>query len=106
MKKNNEKVASNKEESEVKSEIGVKGLNSEQSERLDKSLSACQIIKNVVKTCMEMRNKLKNSVIRKLARKIVKKKKRTVCKKQRKVVRKNGAKRIVIDLNININLKN
>ena len=77
-------------------------LDSDQEERVRESLSACQIIKNVIKTRMEMRRKKGKRVVSKLAKKILKSNKKKVVKKMGKS-RPKG--RYVIDLNVNVNVK-
>ena len=76
----------------------------EQKERLDQSLNACQIIKNVVKTRMEIRNKekLMKKGVSKVARRIVKSQKKKICEKFRK---SSGNKHMVLDINLNLNVK-
>ena len=70
--------------------------------RLNESLSACNIIKNVIKTRLEMRKKQgdKQKVCkRKVAQKLVKKQKRRISKK---LGSRQESNRIVIDLNVNL----
>ena len=69
--------------------------------RLKESLSACNIIKNVVKTRLELRKKqgAKDKICkRKVAQKLVKKQKKI----GKKIVSKLGEKRVVIDVNVNV----
>ena len=82
---------------EDKSEIGI-----DMKRRLNESLSVCNIIKNVIKTRLEMRKKQgdKQKVCkRKVAQKLLKKQKRRICKKTGS---KQDGNRIVIDLNVNL----
>ena len=66
-------------------------------------LSACQIIKNVVKTRMEMRKKkLKSRVgIRKVASKILKARKARMVKHYNSRI--GQSRKLIIDLNVNVN---
>ena len=63
------------------------------------SLSIVQMIKNVIRTRMEMRNKKSNNCVRKAASKIL--------KANKKFTKKNGkvepSRQFVIDLNVNVN---
>ena len=74
-------------------------------QQLDELLSACNIIKNVIKTRLEMRKKQGekcHGIKRKMAQSLVKKTKKR-CKKQVGVV--GGKGHVVIDLNLNVNMK-
>ena len=82
-------------------------MNEEQKEHLQSSLSACQIIKNVVKTRMEMRKKHKVGAERvcELAKKIVKRSSNKFVMKPKVQVKKEiGTGRYVIDVNLNVNV--
>ena len=71
------------------------------SERDRDSMSVCDMIKNVIKTKMEIRNTKK--CVNKLAKRIVKKEKKTVIKRL-KSEGIDGNKRFIIDLNVNLNV--
>ena len=73
------------------------------SKRLKETLSNCQMIKNVVKTRMEMRQSRIRSVVSKMAKKILKSKKEKVAKKQVKCNKvAKECNNIVINLNVNL----
>ena len=78
-------------------------VSAEDSKRLKQTLSNCEMIKNVIKTRMEMRKSRMKNVVSKMAKKILKSKKGKVAKKQVKCnsVAKED-KKIVIDLNVNL----
>ena len=81
-----------------------KYISETDKKRLAESLSACQMIKNVIKSRIEMRKKMSNKskVVRKVANKLLKKRIKT----SKKVSNlKNAKNRIVIDLNVNVNFK-
>ena len=65
-----------------------------------------QIVKNVVKTRLEMRKKSGKGVLRKVVSNILKKRKRLVKSKCAKINDKIGGKRVVIDLNVNVKYAN
>ena len=90
-------------ETEGKSESIDNLLSHEDKVRLAESLTACQMIKNVIRSRMEIKKKVnrKKEVVNKLARRLVKKQKQKVVKKGSKC---GDEKRIVIDLNINVNM--
>ena len=70
--------------------------------RVEESLSACKIIKNVIKTRLEMRKRQGDKqklCERKVAQKLLKKQKQRV---QKKILSKNDNNHIVIDLNLNV----
>ena len=69
----------------------------------NKHLSGTQIVKNVIKTRMEFRRKVRKVFANKLARRIVRCEKKKVARKANKVV---TGKRFVIDVNVNVNYKN
>ena len=73
--------------------------------RLSESLSACQIIKNVIKTRMELHKKVTKPSLRKVASKILKRQKRETVKKVKQNVDKLPQRRFVIDLNVNLTMK-
>ena len=75
------------------------------SVRDKESLSAVQIIKNVIRTRMEMRKKNSKKIVSKLAKRILKSKKGKIGKKLTKVMQKKvprGDHHIVIDVNLNV----
>ena len=70
-------------------------------QRLQESLSACQMVRNVIKTKMELRKKkAKKGIdcVKKVAKKIVKKQKV-------KLAKRNKNQSLVIDLNVNLNVQ-
>ena len=73
-----------------------------QKEHNKQSLSACQMIKNVVKTHMEMRKKRQDELIGKIVKKIVKKNRLS---KMKRLLRKVLHQSVVMDLNVNIRFK-
>ena len=77
----------------------VKKVLQNQVECNAQSLSACQIIKNVIKTRMEMRKKKGKNVVSRLARRIVNINKHKIAKKLSKG---RGNQKLVIDLNVNL----
>ena len=82
-------------------------LNEDQKERLQSSLSACQIIKNVVRTRMKMRKKHKVGAerVHEIAKKIVKRSSNKIVTKPKVQVKKEGdTGRYVIDVNLNVNV--
>ena len=77
---------------------GSNGLTSVMKERLDESLNACKMIKNVVKTRLEMRKKQgdKDKVCkRKVAQKLIK-------KGRKRVLNVESQKKLVIDVNLRL----
>ena len=80
-------------------------LSESQKERLNESLSACQIIKNVVKTRMELRKKQQKPVLRKVASRILKKQKRKKCKRKIGASKIGQNRTMTIDINLNVNVK-
>ena len=79
-----------------------KCLMEEQKQRNVESLSACQMIKNVIRTRMELQKKRNVNVLRrnKLAKKLVMK------EKNRKVRKHSDSnQKVIIDLNVNVNMK-
>ena len=74
--------------------------------RNKQNLSVCQMIKNVIKTRMEMRKKKLSKGVKnasKLAKKLVKKGLKNKVKTG-KSVQKAGQKRLVIDVNFNVKI--
>ena len=97
---------SNPEKQEqVKHELIENCMTTKQKNRLSQSLSVCQIIKNVIKTRMELCKKGKSSVqcANRIAKKLVKKQKRNKFVKRCK--NEHANRNFVIDLNINLNVK-
>ena len=79
-----------------------------QRKRNAQSLAACQVIKNVIKTRMELCKKGRSNVqcLKKIARKLVKKQRQKKSVKDRKNVKsKDLSNKYVIDLNVNLNIK-
>ena len=75
-------------------------VNKDQANRLAESLSVSQMLKNIIKTKIEMRRKLKvgSNRVKRLANKIVK-------KSNAKLAKKHGKKdSLVIDLNVNVKM--
>ena len=68
------------------------------SDRLKQSLSVCQMIRNVIKTRIEIRKRKGKLGIKKMAQKILQKKRKIVSK----MVKKAKRNRFVIDLNVNV----
>ena len=92
-----------KQEPKVAKISDVAGLDGkvDMSKRLEESLSACNIIKNVVRTRLEMRKKQgdKSKVVkRKLAQRLIKKQKKI----KRRIVTRGRSNRVVIDVNLNL----
>ena len=83
----------------------VDGRDGEICKEKKGKLTACQIIKNVIKTRMEMRNRKKTNrrVLSKVAKKIVKRQKMKKIRTSKNV--KATERKFVIDLNINVNYK-
>ena len=76
------------------------GMSEEMKKRNCESLSACQMIKNVIKSRIEMRKKNLKGCISRWARKVLKSDKRKIAKKGTKLHKRRN---LVIDLNINVN---
>ena len=89
---------------EIKEEKIDQVLNEHQKQRLTESLSLCQMLKNVIRTRMELRKKKKKCKlgVKKVASKLVKKEKKGYIKRSGS---KSSNKSIVIDLNVNVNLR-
>ena len=87
----------------VKSECIDKLLNNKQKVQLNESLSLCQIIKNVVKIRMEMRNKKKKHVrrVKKVTMSLMKKQK---LKRLGRKCNLTKNKKVVVDLNVNVSI--
>ena len=77
---------------------------SDDKQRLKESLSACQMIKNVVKTRIEMCKRNKKGVVSQIAKKLLNFNKMKLAKKQIKGLKSNNktSDRLVIDLNVNV----
>ena len=98
------------EEKNVESENKIESKKSEEldaefvkktNEQLQESMSAVQMIRNVIKTKMELRKSKKTKgleCLKKVASKLVKKQKMKIAKKAQK-------DRMVIDMNVNLNIK-
>ena len=71
------------------------------------SLSACQMVKNVIRTRMEMRRKLRNSIVGRIAKKLISKNRMVKGKVEVKKRKNCGMKQqqFVVDLNVNVNFK-
>ena len=78
-----------------------KWISEQDKKCLKESLSACQMIKNVIRSRMKIRQKKGKvaNVIRKVAQKLLKKKKVNLSKKPKVESKQN---RFVIDLNVNV----
>ena len=100
---------SNVTEKKVKAAETKNEVRGDDAKKNCSSLSAVQIIKNVIRTRMEMHRKTTKKVVNKLAQKILNLKKVKVGKKMRKAsanpaTRRNERdNRIVIDVNLNVN---
>ena len=100
--KSDEKFSNNVTHGVVKSESEEKlvyDVKLQNSDRVRQSLSACQIIKNVIKTRMEMRKRNRKGCVNKFAKSILKRKRQNMRKKGCK---KSVKKKFVIDLNVNV----
>ena len=110
--KNDQKVEANvmksvsvADESEFE-EGGIDEVNKQKGVgRVKSALSPFQIMKNVIKTQLEMRKKNKKVVVRKLANRLVKKRMLNNVKKSKKLEKTDRKNKIVIDLNVNVNYK-
>ena len=92
-----------KQEPKIASNCNVTAIDGkvDMAKRLEESLNACNIIKNVVKTRLEMRKKQGDKckvVKRKVAQKLVKRQKRI----RRRIVTRSKSNRVVIDVNLNL----
>ena len=85
-----------------KTESIENSMSEKEKMRNKESLSACQMIKNVVKTRIEMRKKRKDDLMSKIAKIIVKKNRLNSVKRTAKKV---GSQRVVVDLNVNVKIK-
>ena len=72
--------------------------------RLKESLSACQMLKNVIRTRLEMRKKSKKGVVSTIAKKLLNKNKRKGPQRRVKSnkVSSKSSNKLVIDLNVNV----
>ena len=98
-----EKVGEIKEKVREKSESIDNVLSAEGNVRLNESLTACQIIKNVVRTRMEMRKKAKKGVrgVKKCVSKLLRKNRKINASRVGTKAKKG---RIVIEVNVNIKM--
>ena len=78
-----------------------KVASAHEKERLKQSLTASQMIKNIIRTKMELKKESGKGVINKIANKILKSKKAGVMRKLTKS-KTNARDHIVIDVNLNI----
>ena len=95
------------ENSETEQENIDEILSNDDKKRLGESLTACQIIKNVIRTRMEMRKKTKKGlgVVSKVAKKLLNQQKKLKVNKRGVCSKKAGENRIVIDLNVNVKMQ-
>ena len=98
------KCESHQESAKCESELIDNLLNEDQKKRLVKSLNACQMIKNVIKTRMEMHRHNKKNVtgVGKYVAKLLKK---TKMRKNLKIQKQSDGSKITIDLNVNVTSK-
>ena len=93
----------NGESSKKVEKVGVDNMTKIQKQRLSESLTAYQIIKNVVKTRMELRNKLRKPIVSKLAKKVLSWQRGISRIKSKKNQKKESNQKVVIDVNVNVN---
>ena len=89
---------------DVKVEEKNMEIGEETKQRLEESLTACKIIKNVIKTRMELRKKQGDKDKlgkRRMAQKLVKKQKKS---NRKKVSVRGGKQNVVIDVNLNVKM--
>ena len=104
-------IVKNEEKVELKSVKSEEGSETEGDMKLNalrerdrESLSVCQMIKNVIKTRLEIR-KRKNSNVNKVVAKLVKKGKKRIAKIGKSRKPKSGEQnRYIVDLNLNLKL--
>ena len=97
--KMSEESSKNECDGETKSESIDSITGPKEKKRLEESLTACEMIKNVIKSKMEIKKKTQRCVhlVKKVAKKLVQKHKKNAASKL-------SENKIVIDLNVNLNM--